>query len=121
MRWLPVTAVVPVLLVVSATISARGRADSAALPLMAAVPAHAAEQNPSDFGCPAGQPATPSPGPGFVPTQDCSGWVPVNHPLARRPGGVSPGPPAPGSFGCPAGTPPTPSPGPGFVPTQDCQ
>ncbi|MEN3338924.1 MAG: hypothetical protein V7647_2600 [Acidobacteriota bacterium] len=124
MRWLTATVAVPVLLVVSATLTARGRADSAALPLMAAVPAHAMEQNPSDFGCPAGQPATPSPGPGFVPSQDCQGWVPADHPSARRKGGAPPAPPvaaAPGSFGCPAGTPPAPSPGPAFVPTQDCQ
>ena len=33
--------------------------------------------------CPAGQPATPSPGSGFVPTQDCQGWVPIGHPNAR--------------------------------------
>lgn len=32
--------------------------------------------------CPAGQPAAPSPGAGFVPTQDCQGWVPANHPFA---------------------------------------
>ena len=32
--------------------------------------------------CPAGQPAIPSPGPGFVPTQDCAGWVPANYPAA---------------------------------------
>ena len=54
MRWLAVSVVVPVLLVVSATLTVRGRADSAALSLLAAVPAHAAEQNPSDFGCPRG-------------------------------------------------------------------
>jgi len=33
--------------------------------------------------CPAGQPASPSPGAGFVPTQDCQGWVPIGHPNAR--------------------------------------
>lgn len=32
--------------------------------------------------CPAGQPAAPWPGPGFVPTTNCQGWVPRNHPLA---------------------------------------
>src|SRR5215218_9075635 len=36
-----------------------------------------------DFGCPPGQPAAARPGPTFVPTQDCVGWVPANHPLAR--------------------------------------
>ena len=35
------------------------------------------------FDCPAGQPAVPSPGPGFVPSVDCQGWVPANHPLGR--------------------------------------
>src|SRR4051794_17490115 len=105
MRWLAGGVVVPVVLVVSVTLTARGRADSAARPLMAAVPAHALEQNPSDFGCPAGQPATPSPGPGFVPTDDCNGWVPAGHPLAKGPGGAPPAQPAPGSFGCPAGMP----------------
>ncbi len=121
MRWLAVSVVVPVLLVVSATLTVRGRADSAALSLLAAVPAHAAEQNPSDFGCPAGQPAMPSPGPGFVPTEDCNGWVPANHPIARRNGGAPPAPSALGTFGCPAGLPATKSPGPVFVPTEDCQ
>lgn len=32
--------------------------------------------------CPAGMPASPWPGPAFVPTADCQGWVPANHPLA---------------------------------------
>jgi hypothetical protein len=121
MRWLAATVLVPVLVVVSATVTSRGHADSAALTLMAAVPAHAMEQNPADAGCPAGQPPPPFPGPGFVPTQDCKGWVPANHPLAR-PAGGPPAAPAPlGSFGCPTGTPSTPSPGSAFVPTQDCQ
>jgi hypothetical protein len=34
--------------------------------------------------CPPGQPATPRPASFFVPTQDCQGWVPNNHPLAFR-------------------------------------
>jgi len=34
--------------------------------------------------CPPGQPSTPSPGPDFVPTEDCAGWAPANHRLARR-------------------------------------
>src|ERR1051326_5299423 len=85
-------------------------------------------QQPSDFGCPAGKPATPSPGPAFVPTFDCNGWVPANHPLAH-PRGNNPSPsPAPsptpvpaGNGACPPGQPPSPSPGPGFVPTFDCR
>jgi len=36
--------------------------------------------------CPPGQPASPRPADFFVPTQDCQGWVPNNHPLAFRPG-----------------------------------
>ncbi len=32
-------------------------------------------------------PSAPSPGAGFVPTQNCQGWVPANHPLARKPAG----------------------------------
>lgn len=32
--------------------------------------------------CPVGSPATPWPGPAFVPTSDCKGWVPANHPTA---------------------------------------
>ena len=35
------------------------------------------------------RPAAPSPGPAFVPTTDCSGWVPVDHPLANLPGSVT--------------------------------
>lgn len=68
-------------------------------------------------GCPAGQPASASPGPGFVPTLDCQGWVPANHPLARP---TTPTTPGSGSFGCPVGLPATPSPGPTFVPSLDC-
>ncbi|MEP6918066.1 MAG: beta-propeller fold lactonase family protein [Acidobacteriota bacterium] len=52
-----------------------------ALLLSVASPSTAAQS----FGCPPGQPPLPSPGPGFVPTQDCLGWVPANHPLARNP------------------------------------
>jgi hypothetical protein len=29
-------------------------------------------------------PPGPFPGAGFVPTEDCQGWVPANHPLAKR-------------------------------------
>lgn len=32
--------------------------------------------------CPPGQPSSPWPGPAFVPTADCQGWVPANHPQA---------------------------------------
>jgi hypothetical protein len=86
--------------------------------------AHAADDAQSNFGCPAGMPSAPSPGPNFVPTEDCSGWVPPNHPLAKKGTGTpSPAPPAPapGPNGCPAGQPAAPFPGPGFVPTADCQ
>jgi hypothetical protein len=120
MRRLAATIVVPVLLFVSATLVALHRTDSAVLPLVAAVPAHAMEQNASNGGCPPGQPAAPQPGPGFVPTQDCQGWVPANHPAARGAAGAPSASSAPGSFGCPAGMPATPSPGDTFVPTQDC-
>ena len=85
--------------------------------------------------CPAGTPAAPSPGAGFVPTQNCQGWVPANHPLARKPAGqnvtsfdtmaadaaTDDGTRVFGNFDpCPAGQPASPSPGAGFVPTQDC-
>src|SRR3954468_21270421 len=104
---------------------ARDRAGSSALTWLAPLPVHAAAaQSPQDFGCPAGKPASPSPGPAFVPSQDCEGWVPPNHPLARHPGAAPPGPPpspspsAPpaGADGCPPGLPPSPRPSPGFVP-----
>jgi hypothetical protein len=35
------------------------------------------------------RPPTPSPGPAFVPTVDCQGWVPIDHPLARLPGSLA--------------------------------
>jgi hypothetical protein len=41
--------------------------------------------------CPAGTPASPSPGPSFVPTQNCDGWVPADHPLARKDTSGTPG------------------------------
>jgi hypothetical protein len=34
------------------------------------------------MSCPPGQPSSPRPAAFFVPTQDCQGWVPNNHPLA---------------------------------------
>jgi hypothetical protein len=44
--------------------------------------------------CPTGQPASAWPGPAFVPTADCQGWVPANHPSASanlpRPTGEMP-------------------------------
>ena len=85
--------------------------------------------------CPAGTPSAPSPGAGFVPTQNCQGWVPANHPLARKPAGqnvtsfdtmtadagTDDSTRVFGNFDpCPAGQPASPSPGAGFVPTQDC-
>ena len=36
----------------------------------------------SGASCPPGRPSSPRPGPSFVPTADCNGWVPMNHPLA---------------------------------------
>jgi hypothetical protein len=47
------------------------------------------------FDCPAGQPASLSPGPTFVPTYDCLGWVPANHPIAKAPVAGAPTPTAP--------------------------
>ena len=35
------------------------------------------------------RPPTQSPGPAFVPTADCTGWVPIDHPLARLPDSVT--------------------------------
>ena len=32
--------------------------------------------------CPPGKPSSPWPGPAFVPSRDCEGWVPKDHPLA---------------------------------------
>ncbi len=32
--------------------------------------------------CPAGKPSSPNPGAGFVPTANCEGWIPANHPDA---------------------------------------
>jgi len=37
--------------------------------------------------CPPGQPPFPSPGPSFVPTADCQGYVPIGHPLDPMRGG----------------------------------
>lgn len=89
--------------------------------------------------CPAGQPSSPKPqdGPGltWVPTQDCSGWVPSSHPDARtngaRSGGGTGGSTGGGGTGggggaaaCPAGQPASPKPADSasitWVPTQDC-
>jgi len=59
-----------------------------------------ASAQPTNYGCPAGTPAAPWPGSIFVPTTNCQGWVPANHPLARRPVPQQPEPtPAPvGAF-----------------------
>ena len=32
--------------------------------------------------CPPGKPSSPNPGSGFVPTANCEGWIPANHPDA---------------------------------------
>ena len=39
--------------------------------------------------CPPGQPPPPKPAPNWVPTADCTGWVPPDHPLATGGGGGS--------------------------------
>ena len=83
-------------------------------PPIGLMPAHV-EAAGQVAGCPAGQPSAPSPGPDFVPTADCRGWVPADHPLGRR--NRSGDTPA----SCRADQPGIPSPGPGFVPTEDCQ
>jgi hypothetical protein len=127
MRVRPKALVIALLFLSAFAIASRtstSRAIHVAVAALAPIPAHAA---PQDTGCPAGHPASPSPGPTFVPTQDCSGWVPPDHPLARRtgsppstPAGPPAVPPAAGAGGCPAGMPPSPSPGPSFVPNVDC-
>ena len=67
--------------------------------------------------CPAGTPAAQQPNPSFVPTQDCNGWVPPNHPLARTSTTIST---TAATGDCPAGFPSVPKPSADFVPTQDC-
>jgi hypothetical protein len=62
--------------------------------LLASVMVTAAAQQPNT-GCPAGQPAAPWPGAGFVPTFNCQGWVPANHPLAKPPAEPTPNPVTP--------------------------
>ena len=37
---------------------------------------------PGPATCPPGQPPSPRPASFFVPTRDCLGWVPMDHPLA---------------------------------------
>ena len=74
--------------------------------------------------CPAGQPASPQPGPSFVPTMNCQGWVPSNHPDARSGATTTSSVmtvSAASTTSCPAGQPASPQPDPGFVPTADCQ
>ncbi|MCA1559070.1 MAG: DUF4331 family protein [Acidobacteria bacterium] len=73
--------------------------------------------------CPAGQPSARQPAANFVPTQDCQGWVPPNHPQARGTSSANPGANASASTGggaCPAGQPSSPRPAASFVPTDDC-
>jgi hypothetical protein len=71
--------------------------------------------------CPAGTPAAGQPSPSFVPTQDCNGWVPPNHPQARGASSNGNGNGNGNSAGdCPAGFPTSPKPAADFVPTQDC-
>jgi hypothetical protein len=75
----------------------------------------------SSSPCPAGTPSAPQPNPSFVPTEDCNGWVPPNHPLARgnsSSGGNSSS--SSGSADCPAGFPATSKPAADFLPTNDC-
>lgn len=59
----------------------------ACLLVLSALPVYA-----QSFDCPEGLPASIYPGPLFVPSLDCQGWVPKNHPLAR-PSVPSPTPP----------------------------
>jgi hypothetical protein len=117
--------VVGLFMILSGGLTARERSSPVPHGAVPPIPAHAAAAAQSDFGCPAGTPASPRPGPTFVPTEDCQGWVPANHPLAKRNGTPPAPPPEPappaGPLGCPPGTPPSPSPGPGFVPSRDCQ
>ena len=63
--------------------------------------------------CPAGTPTSPQPNPSFVATQDCNGWVPPNHPLARTGTTTT-------TIECRGGFPSGPKPAPDFVATQDC-
>lgn len=78
--------------------------------------------------CPSGQPSSPKPqdAPGltWVPVQDCSGWVPSNHPAARDASGSGAGSGSVGAAACPAGQPSSPKPEDSaalmWVPTQDC-
>lgn len=115
-----------ILAVFASTLAVRARSGGAHDgPVAAEAPRAAATavSPQEDFGCPPGMPPGNSPGPAFVPTQDCSGWVPRDHPFAHRPAGAPPPAPAPappGIGGCPAGQPPPPKPSPDFVPTTNC-
>ncbi|MEO5896480.1 MAG: DUF4331 domain-containing protein, partial [Vicinamibacterales bacterium] len=73
--------------------------------------------------CPAGRPSSPRPSPSFVPTQDCNGWVPSNHPqaLGNSSNNGNGNGNSSDSAACPAGQPASARPSPSFVPTQDCQ
>jgi hypothetical protein len=48
-----------------------------------------AQSGPDYLGCPAGTPASYWPGPYFVPDTTCQGWVPRDHPMARRPAALT--------------------------------
>lgn len=47
-------------------------------------PGRSGDAPPSGGPCPQGQPSSLRPGPTFVPSQDCQGWVPPDHPQRRR-------------------------------------
>jgi len=73
--------------------------------------------------CPAGRPASAKPSPSFVPTQDCNGWVPANHPQALGNSSASSSAQTTVSSAgaaCPAGQPASAKPSESFVPSQDC-
>lgn len=79
--------------------------------------------------CPAGQPASPKPADNaaltWVPTLNCSGWVPSGHPQARGSGtGLGGNSGSAGVAACPAGQPSSPKPADSaaitWVPTADC-
>jgi hypothetical protein len=75
--------------------------------------------------CPAGSPASSQPNANWVPTEDCQGWVPPDHPAARGhsnagANGNGNGVGSAGSADCPAGLPGIPRPVANWVPTEDC-
>ena len=56
--------------------------------LLLLLPSAVSAQDP--LGCPAGTPRAFWPGPYFVPDSTCQGWVPRDHPLAKRGSQVAP-------------------------------